>query len=276
MFDFSNVVAVCVTELKDHRLYSLMASVQSLFNCVNNLTYLCILNLPNKEEYDEAKRMIEASLSHCSFLGSNKFIIRQGTGSSVAREKMLAFDFISKFDWYLNSDDDVLYSELCLSVLHWAIHKEGYDRFGFCFWDIKEREGVLNYISELLDFDKLSSLLDKYDNKDAPFHHWHNYQRWHCSDPYIIHSVTDKPTAFANSYICKPSVFEPFKEDFLKWEKGVRGYDVHLHCKNQIQSWPWLPAACVIHLGCFDGLINDTWSCHKPVSKEDKRENLEK
>ena len=161
-------------------------------------------------------------------------------------------------------------------VLHWAIHKEGYDRFGFCFWDIKERAGVLNYISEVLDFDKLPSLLDKYDNKDAPFHHWHNYQRWHCSDPYIIHSVTDKPTAFANSYICKPSVFEPFKEDFLKWEKGVRGYDVHLHCKNQIQSWPWLPAACVIHLGCFDVLINDTWSCHKPVSKDDKRENLEK
>ena len=65
-------------------------------------------------------------------------------------------------------------------------------------------------------------------------------------------------------------------DKFLDWEKGVRGYDVHLHTCNQTESWPFIYGAYVTHIGCFNGLMNKDWKSHKPVSEEDNRENLQK
>lgn len=274
MYNFDKVVAVCITEDLTH-LGSLVASINSLFLHTENLTYLLILNHEEDKDFAVHSRLVKDALGFIP--NNNKLLLVRGHGGSVAREKMLQLDTIKKFDWYLNSDDDVLYNRHCVRCIHHAITVNpcNSDRYGFGFWDILQREGTKNWFSSVFNIDDIKSLIDMYEPKDAPFHYWHNFQRWNTKeDEFVTAIYDDKPTAFANSYFCKPSVFEPFVDTFLNWEKGVRGYDVHLHTVGQKVSWPFI-FAHVTHIGCFNGLMNDSWKSHKPVSKEDKRENLQ-
>lgn len=274
IYDFKGVVAVCITEKLQH-LGSLIASMQSLFKYTKNLTYLLILNHENEDIFLEHKRLIEDSI--CD-IGNNSLVIHKGNGGSVAREKMLQLGYIKQFEWYLNSDDDVLYNPSVIFSLHKAITTNpcNSNRYGFGFWDIKQREGAKNWFSQEFNVDDMEKLRKLYEVNDTPFHYWHNFQRWNLNDSnFKVIVYEDKPTAFANSYICKPSVFEPFLDKFLNWEKGVRGYDVYLHTYNQSESWPYI-VSHVTHIGCFNGLINEDWNSHKPVSIDDKRDNLQK
>lgn len=272
MTNMNRGLFVCVHGFPD-KLHMLYASISSLFACCCNVKFKLLVSYDtsNKTALEQLGLLIK--LLNASFSPHNNKIDVWFFPHhlSVAAIKMKYRDYLihtkspNLGSWYINSDDDVLYDyETCLKLSNAMEYGEavGIDRFGFGFYDVVPREGTYNWTDTVFDFGDRRQLIQEHDVRDT-FLFWYNLQRWKNTPPAtrigdcIAVENPNKPTAFANSYLCKFNVFEPLREEFLNWPKGVRGYDVRLHTYSE--PWPFIWGACVHHIGSTTPLMNDVW-----------------